>query len=319
MGTAAAARSFPASAQQVSQPRRIGVLSGVSWDDPEFRQRIDALRQGLRDRGWADADIALELRFAEGKLDRLPGLAAELVNARVNVIVTSGTEVAVAAHNATKTIPIVMATIGDAVGAGLVASLARPGGNVTGLTLVATEQGGKRLELIRQVVPNLRRVAAFSNPNNASHRVQLKELQLAAPKLGLQLESIPIGSAGELEPAFNAAVHADAQVIVTLEDALIIFLRERIIELAMRHKLPVMGEFSAMCHAGALMSYAPDLRDLWRSAARYVDKILKGANPADLPIEQPTKFQLVLNLKTAKALGLAMPQALLVTADEVID
>ena len=177
-----------------------------------------------------------------------------------------------------------MAVIGDAVGVGLVSSLARPGGNVTGLTLVATEQGPKRLELIKEALPDLARAAVFSNLNNPSHRLQLKELELAAPKLSLRFQSLPIGDAGMLNAAFDAALQAGAQAIVTLEDALIIFMRVRIIELAMRHRLPVMGEFSPMAIAGALMSYAPNQINMWRGAARYVDRILKGTKPADLPV-----------------------------------
>ena len=261
----------------------------------------------------------LSFEFAEGKLDYLPALATELVNAKVDIIVTSGTEPAIAARKATSTIPIVLAVIGDAVGAGLVSSLARPGGNITGQTLVATEQSTKRLELIKEALPGLTRAAVFSNPNNASIRLELKELELAAPKLGLRLQLIPIRDAGELDAAYDAAQQAGAQAIVTLEDALIIFLGARIVELAMRHKLPVMGEFSPMSVTGALMSYAPNQINMWRGAARYVDRILKGAKPADLPVEQPTKFELVVNLKTAKALGLTIPPSVLARADEVIE
>jgi ABC-type uncharacterized transport system substrate-binding protein len=315
----AAAWPLDARAQQIGRIRRIGLLLGVSTGDQDYRQRIDALKQALQDLGWNNTNTSFELRFAEGKLDRLPAFAAELVNLRVDIIVTAGTEVAQAAHKATATIPIVMAVIGDAVGVGLASSLARPGGNVTGLTLVATNQVTKRLELIREILPNLLRAAVFSNPHNASHVLELKNLQLAASKLGLQLQSLPIGDSSELDAAFDAALRADAQAIVTLEDALILFLRQRIIELAMRHKLPVVGEFSTMAAAGALMSYSPNQIDMWRSAARYVDKILKGANPADLPIEEPTKFEFVINLKTAKALGLTISNQMQLLADQVLE
>jgi putative tryptophan/tyrosine transport system substrate-binding protein len=319
IGGAAAAWPLAARAQQAGRIRRIGVLFGVSASDQEYRQRFDALKQALRELGWADPNISFEPRFAEGKLDRLPALAAELVNLRVDIIVTSGTELTQAAHKATSTIPIVMAAIGDAVGAGLASSLARPGGNVTGLTLVATEQGTKRLELIKEAVPNLACAAVLLNSKNASHHLQLRELELAAPKLGLRLQSVPVDDPAKLDAAFDAVLQADPQAILTLEDAVMSFLRQRIIELAMRHKLPVMGEFSTMANAGALMSYAPNQIDMWRSAARYVDKILKGANPAELPIERPTKFELVLNVKTAKALGIDMPLQLQQLADEVIE
>jgi putative ABC transport system substrate-binding protein len=314
-----AAWPVAARAQQARRMRQIGILLGSSASDQENRRRIDALKQALQDMGWNDTNTSFEPRFAEGELDRLPVLATELVNLRVDVIVTGGTEVAQAAHNATATIPIVMAVIGDAVGVGLASSLAHPGGNVTGLTLVATDQGTKRLELIKEAMPNLARVAVFWNPHNASQTLQLSSLHLAASKLSLQLQSLPIGDSNELNAAFDLAVKADAQAIVTMEDALISFLRKRIIELAMRHMLPVIGEFSTMAADGALMSYAPNQMDMWRSAARFIDKILKGANPADLPIEQPTKFELVINLKTAKALGLTISNQMQLLADEVIE
>jgi putative tryptophan/tyrosine transport system substrate-binding protein len=306
-------------AQQTEPMKRIGVLVGASVSDPVYQRRIDAFEQALRDLGWPDTKVAFDLRFAEGDSDRLPVLAAGLVKAKVDLIVTAGTEPAVAARKATTTIPIVMTVIGDAVGIGLVSSLARPGGNVTGLTLVATEQSSKRLELIKEALPNLANVAVFSNPNNASHRLQLDPLQRAATTLGLRLQSVLIGDAAKLGDAFDAALQAGAQAILTLEDTLMVFLRARIIEIAMRHKLPVMGEFGPMASAGALMSYGPNQTEMWRSAASYVDKIFKGANPADLPVEQPTKFQLIVNLKTAKTLGITVPPTLLATTDEVIE
>ena len=222
---ALAARAEPARA------RRIGILWGGSASDTALPHRVEAFKQALRNFGWADAEIAFEFRFAEGKLDRLPELATELVNANVDVIVTYGTEAVVAAQKATGKIPIVMATIGDAVGVGLVSSLARPGGNITGLTLVAAETTAKRLELIKEVLPNFVRAGAFYNPHNGSHVLQMKNLQLAASTLGLQLQSLPIGDSGELDAAFDAALGADAQAIVTLEDPLIAFLRKRIVEL----------------------------------------------------------------------------------------
>ena len=270
--------------------------------------------------GWVEGrNIVFEFRYSEGKPDRLPALAAELVRANVDVIVTQGTESTQAARNATGTIPIVMAQIGDAVGAGLVDSLARPGGNITGLTLVATEQSTKRLELIKEVVPGVARVAVIWNGNNASHRLQLMEMEAAAPVLGLQLQSLPARDAGEIETGFAAAVQAGAEAVITMDDLLILFHRPRIVELAMRQKIPVMGEFRAFAEAGALLSYAPSPAAMWRRAASYIDKIFKGAKPTDLPVEQPTKFELVVNLKTAKALGLKIPELFLQRADEVIE
>jgi putative ABC transport system substrate-binding protein len=316
----AAAATWPlATRSQPVRIRHIGILWGASASDPELHHRVEALKQALRNFGWTDVEIAFELRCAEGKLGRLPELAAELVNDNVDVIVTNGTEPAVAARNATGKIHIVVAVIGDAIGAGLASSLARPGGNVTGLTLVQTNQGTKRLQLIKEVLPNLVRAAVFFNPHNASIALQRKNIEVAASTPGLQLHSFPIGDSSELDATFDAVLRANVQAIVTLEDQLILFLRERIIELAMHHMVPVMGEFGPMASAGALMSYSANLVDMWRSAARYVDEILKGANPADLPIEEPSRFELVINLKTAKALGLTISNQLQLLADEVIE
>jgi putative ABC transport system substrate-binding protein len=318
-GGAAAAWPFVARAQQRDRIRRIGVLLLVAADDPEFQRRIAVLRQALQELGWTEKSTAFELRFADGKLDRLSALAAELVQAKVDVIVTQGTDSAEAVHKATSTIPIVMASIGDAVGVGIVPSLARPGGNITGLTLVATEQSTKRLELIKEISPGLSRLAVLWNGDNASHRLQIKEMETASPVLGLRLTSVPIRDAGELDAGFQAALQANAQALVTMDDQLVNFLRARIGDLAMLHKLPVMGEFKAMTAAGGLMNYGPNQVDMWRRSAAYIDKIFKGAQPSDLPIEQPTKFELIINLKSAKALGLAIPESFLLRADEVIE
>jgi putative ABC transport system substrate-binding protein len=288
--------------------------------NPEYQRRVGQLKQGLVHLGWVEGqNIVFEFRYPEGKPDRLPVLAAELVAANVDVIVTQGTESTQAARNATSTIPIVMAQIGDAVGAGLVVSLARPGGNITGLTLVATEQSTKRLELIKEVVPGVARVAVVWNGNNASHRLQLMEMESAAPALGLQLRSLPARNAGEIETGFAAAAQARSEAVISMDDFLILFHRPRIVELAMRQKIPVIGEFGAFAEAGALLSYAPSPAAMWRRAASYIDKIFNGAKPADLPVEQPTKFELVVNLKTAKELGLKIPESFLQRADEVIE
>ena len=319
LGGAAVGWPLAARAQQPERVRRIGILLLVPETDPEFQRRVAVLKQALRDLGWTEKNTAYEHRFAEGKLDRLPGLVAELVQAKVDVIVTQGTDSAQAARNATSTIAIVMASIGDAVGTGIVSSLARPGGNVTGLTLVATEQSTKRLELIKEIAPGLARIAVLWNGDNASHRLQLKEMESAGPVLGLALKSVPVRNAGELDTGFQAAVEAGAEALVTMDDQLVNFLRARIIALAMGHKLPVMGEFRPMTAAGGLMNYGPNQVDMWRRSAAYIDKIFKGAKPADLPIEQPIKFELVVNLKAAKALGLAIPESFLLRADEVIE
>jgi ABC-type uncharacterized transport system substrate-binding protein len=320
LGGVAVAWPLSVWAQQPDRVRRIGVLMGLAPSDPEYQRRIGELKQGLANLGWVEGrNIFFEFRYPEGKPDSLATLAAELVGANVDVIVTSGTEPTQAARNATNTIPIVMAQIGDAVGAGLVVSLARPGGNVTGLTLVATEQSTKRLELIKEVLPDVVRAAVIWNGSNASHRLQLMEMEPAAPMLGLQLQSLPARSAGEIETSIAAAAHGRAELIITMDDLLILFNRPRIVELAMRQKIPVVGEFRALADAGALLSYAPYTPAMWRRAANYIDKIFKGAKPADLPVEQPIKFELVVNLKTAKALGLKIPGSFLLRADEVIE
>ena len=270
--------------------------------------------------GWiVGQTIAFEVRHSNGKPERLPSLAKELVQANVDLIITQAAEAVDAARKATNTIPIVMAAHGDAVGAGIVVSLARPGGNITGQTLVATEQSAKRLELLKQIYPKLVRVAALWNGNAAGHRLQLKGMETAAPVLGFVLQSIPTRNVNEIDAGLRAAMEGRAQAIVTMDDPFIQSNRARIVEFAMRQRLPVIAEFRPFTEAGALMSYGPNQIDLWRSAAFYVDKIFKGAKPADLPVAQPTKFELVINLKTAKALGLDVPPALLTSADEVIE
>jgi putative ABC transport system substrate-binding protein len=323
LGSAAAAPLLwpvSLSAQQTARLPRIGVLLGVSPSDSEWLRRVASFTQALHLLGWTESrNVVFETRYAEGKLDRLPALVAELIQANVDIIVTQGSEPVQAARNATDTIPIVMASVGDAVGAGFVATLARPGGNVTGLTLVATEQSTKRLELLREILPRVARVAVLWNPKNASHPLQVKEVERAAPVLGIQLQSLPVSDAIDLEKALETAAQAGAEALITMDDFLIIGHRVRIVDLAMRRRLPVMGEFKPLASAGALMSYSPDQIDMWRRAAGYVDKIFKGAKPADLPVEQPIKFELIVNLKSAKALGLRIPESFLVRADEVIE
>ena len=320
LGGAALTSPLAVHAQQRDRARRIGVLQGLAPTDPEFKRRIGELTQGLAELGWAEGrNIAFEFRYADGQLDRLPALAADLVNANVDIMVTQGTEQTQAARLATGTIPIVMAQIGDAVGAGVVASLARPGGNVTGLTLVATENSTKRLELLKDALPGIARVVVIWNPNNASHRLQAKEAETAAPALGIQLRSIGVRDAGEIEAALHAAAQAKAEALMTMDDSLIQFNRAQIIELAMGQRLPVISEFRTFTESGALLNFSPSLAAMWRRSASYVDKIFKGAKPSDLPVEQPVKFELIINLKTAKALGLTIPESFLLRADEVIE
>jgi putative ABC transport system substrate-binding protein len=307
-------------AEQSDRLRRVGVLQGLAESDPEWPRRFGAFKQRLQELGWTEGrNVAFEFRFAGGKPERLPGLAADLVQAGVDVILTNAAQPIEAARKATSTIPIVMASVGDALGAGYVASLARPGGNVTGLTLVATDQSAKRLQLVKEIVPNLVRVAVLWNGDASGHRLQLQEMERATPALGIVLQSLPIRNANEIDASLQAAVQAKAQAIVTMDDPVVQSQRGRIVAFAMRQRLPVMSEFRPATEAGALMSYGPNQVELWRRSAAYVDKILKGANPADLPVEQPTKFELVINLKTAKALGLEVPLQLQQLADEVIE
>ena len=320
LGGAAAAWPLAARAQQPDRRRRLGLLQGLAAIDAEWQRRFGAFKQGLQELGWNEGrSVTFEFRFADAKPERLPALASELVEANVDVIVTNAAQPIEAARKATSTIPIVMASVGDAVGAGYIASLAPPGGNITGLTLVATDQSTKRLQLIKEIVPTLIRVAVFWNGNASGHRLQLREMELASPGLGIALQSLPIRNADQIDNGLRAAMQANAQAIVTMDDPLIQSERARIVEFAMRQRLPVMGEFRPVPEAGGLASYGPNQIDMWRRAAIYVDKIFKGAKPADLPVEQPTKFELVINLQTAKMLGLNVPDKLVALADEVIE
>jgi putative tryptophan/tyrosine transport system substrate-binding protein len=296
------------------------VLQGLSESDPEWTRRFGAFKQKLQELGWTEGrNVAFEFRFAGGNPERLPELASELVQANVDVILTNAAQPIEAARKATSTIPIVMASVGDALGAGYVASLARPGGNVTGLTLVATDQSAKRLQLVKEIVPDLGRVAVLWNGNASGHRLQLQEMERASPALGISLQSLPIRNSDDIDASLHAAVQAKAQAIVTMDDPVVQSQRGRIVAFAMRQRVPVMSEFRPATEAGTLMSYGPNQIELWRRSAVYVDKILKGANPADLPVEQPTKFELVINLKTARALGITIPPGVLAIADDVIE
>lgn len=320
LGGAAVAWPLAASAQQSERVRRIGVLQVLAASDPDWQRRLAAFKHELAELGWiAGRDIVFEYRYADARPERLPALAAELVQANVDVIVTNAAQPVEAARKATSTVPIVMASVGDALGAGYIASLAHPGGNITGLTLVATEQSTKRLELIKEISQGMVRVAVLWNGNASGHRLLMKEMEPTALKLGIKLQSIPIQAAEEIDAALRAATRSNAQAIVTMDDPIIQSHRARIVEFATRQRMLVMGEFRSMADAGALMSYGPNQVDMWRRAAAYVDKIFKGAKPANLPVEQPIKFELVINLKTAKTLGLEIHPQLLARADEVIE
>lgn len=304
-------------AQPAGKVVRIGVLVLAPLNARP--QQWEAFRQGLRDHGYiAGQNLVLEFRSAEGKTERLPDLAAELVQANMDVLVGSGTPPAQALQKATQTIPIVMSNVGDPVGAGLVASLARPGANITGLSLLATELSAKRLEIFKEVFPGLARVAVLMNPNNASVQLKVKETAAAARVLGLQLQTLEAKAPGDLEGLFQNAVRARADAVIIADDQFLSGLRAKIIGLAMAHKLPVASEFREFPDAGALCSYGPSLTDQARQATVYIDRILKGTKPANLPVEEPRKFELVINLKAAKALGLTVPQSALLRADEVI-
>jgi len=302
-------------AQQPARVHRIGYLASASGLGP----LEEAFRQGLRELGYVEGkNIAIEYRLAQGKLDRLFDLAAELVRLKVDIIVTPNTLDAVAAQRATRTIPIVMAASGDAVATGLVASLARPGGNVTGLTALARELSGKRLELLKEAVPGLSRVAVLWNAANPDKARDLEETQVAAGTLRLQLQSLEVRGANDLEGAFRAANSKRVGALFTLTDTVTINHQPRIVDLATKRGLPTLFQTRDFVDAGGLIFYGPNDADLYRRAATYVDKILKGAKPSELPVEQPMRFELVINLKTAKKIGLTIPPQILMRADKVI-
>ena len=265
-----------------------------------------------------DKSITIEYRFADGKLDRLPELAAGLVRLNVNIIVTAGNEAVQAAKTATQSIPIVMAFSGDPVGAGFVASLARPGGNITGLSRINVELSAKRLELLNETVPSAARIAVLYNPEGRVPMLALKEAQAAAQKLGLQIQALEMKAPQDIESAFRSAAKNHAEAIMTLPGGFTGFYRTRIVNLAAKSRLPAMYNNARFVEGGGLMTYASDQREEFRRAGLYVDKILKGAKPADLPVEQPTKFDLVINLKAAKQIGLTIPPNVLARADRVI-
>ena len=298
---------------------RIGLLLPSSPSDPRTPHFVEAFRRGLRELGYAEGrNIAIESRFAEGKWDQLPSLAAELVRLKVDVIVTFTTPATQAAKHATGTIPIVVAAVIDPVAAGLVASLAHPGGNITGLSQMVPELVGKQLEVLKEVAPNISRVALLGNPANAGNAPQVRHAQNAARALGIRLQSLEARGPSEIESAFAAMTTERVGAVIVLIDSTLIDERIRIADLAARRRLPMVSGTIEIAEAGGLIAYGPSVRDMFRRAAGHVDKILKGAKPADLPMEQPTKFDLVINLRTAKALGLTIPPSVLLRADHVI-
>jgi putative tryptophan/tyrosine transport system substrate-binding protein len=317
LGGTAAAWPLGARAQQPTKLPTIGFL--VSGTPSSHGQWVAAFVRRLNELGWIEGrTIAIEYRWAKGRTERAAEIAAEFVRLKVDVIVTSATAVVVVAKQATSIIPIVFAAAGDPVGTGLVASLARPGGNVTGLSLQQTDVAAKRLELLREVVPSLRRLAILGNVGGPAVVLDMREVQAAARTLGLEVIASKIQRGEDIAPAFEA-LNGRAEALYVATDPLVDTHRIRINTLALAARLPTMLGSREWVEAGGLVSYGPNWPDQWRRAADYVDKILRGAKPSDLPVEQPTKFNLVLNLTTAKALGLEVPPTLLARADEVIE
>src|SRR5262245_33508220 len=303
-------------AQQPAKIPRIGYLRVGAPTAPSNQRNRDAFLQGLQALGYVEGkNIVIEWRFAEGRYERLPDLAAELVRLPVDVLVATSTPEAVAAKAATKTLPIVFAGVGDPLGTGLVASLASPGGNLTGLSLLSRDLDGKRLELLKETVPEASAVAFLGNPANPTLAVHRQELQAAGQALGVQLQLLEVRAPEDFERAFQAATTGRAAGLLVLPDALADAYRTRIVTLAARSRLPAIYPFREWAEVGGLMAYGPNVSESYRRVATYVDKILKGAKPGALPVEQPTKFELVVNLKTARALGLTIPPSLLLRAE----
>jgi putative ABC transport system substrate-binding protein len=318
LGAAAAAWPLPPHAQAASKVWHIGVLepTAAALNTANF----DAFRDGLRGLGYVQGrNLAIDYRSADGRSERFPDLAAELVRSQVDVIVTRGTPAVMAAKDASATIPVVMAASGDPLGTGVVAGLARPGGNVTGLSAFTVELLVKRIEILREAVPGLTRIGYLHNMSNPVAPRQWELLTKAAPTLGVHFQLLDVRKVDDIEPAFATAVTQRAQALVVGNDTVTHANRRHLVELAARQRLPAMYLSRELVDAGGLMTYGVSYPDLYRRAATFVDKIFKGAKPSDLPIEQPTKFELVVNLKTAKALGLAISESFLLRADEVIE
>jgi putative tryptophan/tyrosine transport system substrate-binding protein len=304
-----------AQAQEAKKIPRIGVLA----TGPFFWSRFAALRQGLRELGYVEGKtFAFEYRDAQGNVDRFPSLAAELVQARVDVIYTASGEAVLAAKQATKTIPIVFGTVQDPVASGLVDSLARPGGNVTGLSALAPDLGSKRLELLKEVAPWVNRVAFFWSPPNPGSDVGVKDMRAAAQSLTIQLQSVAVQNPKGLDSALESVIKEHAQALTTAPDPIVNNARAQIVGFSAKNRLPAVYAAPEFAQNEGLMSYAPNYNDLWRRSAIYLDKILKGAKPADLPIEQPTRFELIINLRAAKQIGLTIPPSVLARANQVI-
>jgi putative ABC transport system substrate-binding protein len=304
-------------AQQPANVHRIGFLTATSLS--AVSARIEAFRQGLRDVGYMEGkNIVIDYRSVEGKADRLAELAAQLVNLKVEVIVTAGSASTPSAKEATTTIPIVMGFDNDPVGSGFVASLARPGGNITGLSSVSPEMSGKQLELLKEIVPKLSRLALVGDASEPGNAAAVKEARLAAESFGVHLQQLEIQALTDIEIVFREVRNGHAEAVLMLPSAVLLSQRREIAELAIKNRLPATYNRPEYVEAGGLMSYGASITDLFRRAAIYVDKILKGAKPADLPVEQPTKFEFIINLKTAKQIGLTIPPNVLARADRVL-
>ena len=315
VGAAVSLSSAAARAQQSTKVYRIGLLLGSVTE-----ARYEDFLGRLGELGYAEGrNLIVERRFTEGRNERYHALATEFVNLKVDLVVAPGTAAALAAKAATSVIPIVTVVVGDPVSARLIASLDRPGGNVTGTSSLASDLPGKELELLKEIVPHLSRVAVLFNPTNTSHAPLVKELEAAAAILRIRVQSFSVRAPDEIESAFAKMATDPAEALVILDDPLMSVQRRGIVELAMLQRLPTVSTERSYAEAGALLSYGASFSDLFRRAATYVDKILKGAKPADLPVERPTKFELAVNLKTAKTLGLVIPATMLARADEVIE
>ena len=314
----AVAWPLAARAQQAGKQWRIGMLETISA--AANAANLNALRKGLRDFGYVEGNnFIIEYRSAEGADDRFPDLATELIRRDVDLIITRGTLAAIAAKHATATIPIVMAASGNPVGTGLVASLARPGGNVTGLSAIVIDLQAKRIELLKDMIPSLRRVASMLDMGNPATQPAWKEIEEASHSLGLENHLFDVRKPADIEPAFDSAAAQQVEAIYVNIDPVTLVSRGLIVELAIKRRLPTMYASKEFVETGGLISYGVSYRALYRRAAAYIDKIFKGARPADLPVEQPTQFELVVNLKTARIIGLTFPQSIFLRADEVVE
>ena len=320
LGASALAAPFAPFAQQQGKVWRVGFLAYRHVDFVDADYYYGPFTRGLRELGYVvGKNLVIEWRSAEGKSERLPELAAELVRLKVDVLATGGTPATQAAQKATTAIPIVMISVGDPVGSGLVKSLARPGGNSTGLSNISAELGPKQLEMLLGMVPTIGRVAVLVNPSNATTTLGLKNVQAVAQRVGVKIQPVEASTPGEIANAFVAMARQNAGALIVLREAFFQQQKNQIVELAAKQRLPSIGGYSEYVEAGGLMSYGQNLRENYKRAATYVDKIFKGANPGDLPVEQPTQFELFINRKTANALGLKIPNSMLVQATKVIE